>query len=310
MQSPRISLDQWRALVAVVEAGGYAQAAELMSKSQSAVTYAVQRLESLLGVEVFSLQGRRAELTPTGRLMYRRARTLLEQAGDMEKTARTLAAGWEAEINLVVEVIFPVWLLLGSLNRFGEEAANTRIEVIESVLGGGGPEALLSGQAQLAILNRVPPGFLAESLLRVRFLPVAHPEHALHRLGRALSVQDLQAHRSLVVRETGQRREAKVRIDASQRWTVGNMSTSIGAVCRGYGFAWFPEDKIRDELRDGSLKVLPLQSGGDSFAELYLVLPDPDAVGPGTQRLAQIIREDVRRHCEGGAKEGEPKLPV
>ena len=37
---PHVSLEQWRALIAVVEAGGYAQAAEALHKSQSAVTYA------------------------------------------------------------------------------------------------------------------------------------------------------------------------------------------------------------------------------------------------------------------------------
>ena len=39
---PHISLDQWRSLIAVVDAGGYAQAAETLHKSQSAVTYAVR----------------------------------------------------------------------------------------------------------------------------------------------------------------------------------------------------------------------------------------------------------------------------
>ena len=42
--SPRISLEQWRALIAVVEAGGYAQAGKKLSKSQSSITYAVQKL--------------------------------------------------------------------------------------------------------------------------------------------------------------------------------------------------------------------------------------------------------------------------
>ena len=46
----RISLEQWRALIAVVDAGGYAQAAARLHKSQSAVTYAVKKLERLLGV--------------------------------------------------------------------------------------------------------------------------------------------------------------------------------------------------------------------------------------------------------------------
>ena len=42
MAAPRISLEQWRCLAAVVEAGGYAQAAERLHKSQSSVTSAVQ----------------------------------------------------------------------------------------------------------------------------------------------------------------------------------------------------------------------------------------------------------------------------
>ncbi|MEO8445208.1 MAG: LysR family transcriptional regulator, partial [Gammaproteobacteria bacterium] len=37
MAAPRVSLDQWRALVAVVEAGSYSKAATALSKSQSAV---------------------------------------------------------------------------------------------------------------------------------------------------------------------------------------------------------------------------------------------------------------------------------
>jgi DNA-binding transcriptional LysR family regulator len=51
---PRVTLEQWRCLVAVVDAGGYAQAALRLHKSQSSVTYAVQKLESLLGVEALS----------------------------------------------------------------------------------------------------------------------------------------------------------------------------------------------------------------------------------------------------------------
>jgi DNA-binding transcriptional LysR family regulator len=43
--APRISLEQWRALQAVVDAGGYAQAAAVLHKSQSAITYAVQKIE-------------------------------------------------------------------------------------------------------------------------------------------------------------------------------------------------------------------------------------------------------------------------
>ena len=119
---PAVTLEQWRALVAVVDAGGYAQAAEALHKSQSAVTYAVQKLESQLGVKAFEIEGRKAVLTPTGALLYRRARALLDEAGSAERAARALSAGWEAQIRLAVEILFPTWLLLQCLDRFGAES--------------------------------------------------------------------------------------------------------------------------------------------------------------------------------------------
>lgn len=70
-----ITLEQWRALMAIVDFGTYAKAAEALHKSQSSVTYAVQKLESVLGIKAFELQGRKAVLTATGQLPYRRAQT-------------------------------------------------------------------------------------------------------------------------------------------------------------------------------------------------------------------------------------------
>ena len=93
MANPRISLEQWRSLLAVVDAGGYAQAAEVLHKSQSAVTYAVQKMETLLGVKVFEVVGRKAHLTPTGEVLYRRAKALLDEAGALEGAAATLVFG-------------------------------------------------------------------------------------------------------------------------------------------------------------------------------------------------------------------------
>src|SRR5271170_4895889 len=164
---PRISLDQWRALVAVVDAGGYAQAALEMNKSQSSITYAVQAIESLLDVKAFEIRGRKAHLTPLGQMLYRRARLLLSEAGTIEHAARTLAAGWESEIRIAAEIIFPTRLLLHCLDLFGRESPQTRIEVIESVLGGT-PEAITAGQADIAITPTIPVGFLGEPLVELR----------------------------------------------------------------------------------------------------------------------------------------------
>src|SRR5271166_2672895 len=165
--NPRISLEQWRALLAVVDAGGYAQAAKVLHKSQSAVTYAVQKMEALLGVKLFAVLGRKAHLTPTGEVLYRRAKALLEEAGALEDAAGSLAAGWEPELRLAVEIIFPTWLLLECFARFADERPQTRIELYESVLSGT-EEALLQRKVDLAICSQVPPGFAGDLLMQLR----------------------------------------------------------------------------------------------------------------------------------------------
>lgn len=302
---PRVTLDQWRSLVMVVEAGGYAQAAQKLHRSQSSITYAVQKLEAQLDVKAFEIQGRKAVLTQTGQTLYRRARALLEDAGGLERAARKITAKWEAEISLAVEVLFPMWLLLECLDHFGKESPDTRIEVVETVLTGS-IEAIQSGQVDLAISPHIPPGFGGEPLMALRFIPVAHPSHPLHALGRDITLRDLRKHRHVVVRDSSSRRDKRaLTVEVAQRWTVTNMATSIGAVCRGYGFAWLPEDKIRRELAEGELKVLPLRDGRERKSECYLIFPDRDATGPGTLRLAQIIREHVAGKCaEAAAKCG------
>src|ERR1700733_4575184 len=296
MDYPRISLEHWRSLLAVVDAGGYAQAAEALHKSQSAVTYAVQSIEELLGVKVFEVIGRKAHLTPTGEVLYRRAKALLEEAGALEGAAGSLAAGWESELRLAVEIVFPTWLLLQCFARFAQERPQMRIELYESVLSGT-EEALLQRKVDLAICSQIPPGFIGDQLIRLRFIALAHPDHPLHRLGRELTLQDLRKHRHLIIRDTGSQRRSGSWLGAEQSWTVSQKATSIHAAVMGLGFAWFPEDTIREELKRGELKPLPLREGGERFGDLYLVFADRDYAGPGALRLAEIIRAHVAQQC-------------
>jgi DNA-binding transcriptional LysR family regulator len=294
--APRITLEQWQALVTVVDAGSYAKAAERLHKTQSTLTYAVQKIESLLNVKAFDIRGRKAVLTPTGHLLYRRARVLLDEAIGVEQAAKRVSAGWEAEVRVAMEHIFPYALMFECLDRFNTESPHTQIELIESVLGGTS-EAITSGQADLAITPSVPSGFLGEPLVRMRFLPVAHPEHPLHDLGRPVTHDDLRAHRQLVVRESGSSRSTRPMIEAAQRWTVSHMTSSIMAVRMGYGFAWLPEEKIREELANNTLKPLPMREGRERYAELYLVYSNRDSAGPGVLRLGEIILETAKKTC-------------
>lgn len=296
MRTPRISLDQWAALVSVVESGGYAKAGEALHKSQSTLTYAIQRIEERLGLKLFEIRGRRAALTPTGELLYRRGKTLLYEAARLEHAAGELARGWEPELRIAVEILFPTWLLLECLAQFAKERPETRIELIESVLGGT-DEALAERKVELAIATRIPPGFVGDELAPVRTVCVAAPGHALHALGRELTLDDLRAHRHLVIRDSGVQRLRSAGWLNEQRWTVSHKATSMRAAVMGLGYAWYPEDAIRDELERGTLKRLPLREGAERSGTLYLVFADRDAAGPGTLRLGAILRDEAQRAC-------------
>ena len=296
MPSPRISLDQWKVLVSVVESGSYAKAAEHIHKSQSTLTYAVQKLERLLGVKVFEIRGRKAVLTPTGEVLYRRGKTLLEDAARLEHAALALAQGWEAELRLAADIAFPTWLLLECFAKFAEERPGTRIELIESVLGGT-EEALIERKADVAIGSSVPAGFTGDALIHMRFVCLAAPGHPLHQLGRPLTLDDLRSHRHLVIRDSGLQRARSGGWLNELRWTVSHKATSIRAALMGLGYAWYPEESVREEIERGALKALPLREGAEKFATLYLVYADRDAAGPGTLRLAAIIQEQVKRTC-------------
>jgi DNA-binding transcriptional LysR family regulator len=296
MEAPRISLDQWITLVSVVDSGSYAKAAERLHKSQSTLTYAVQKLEELLGVKVFEIRGRRAALTPTGEVLYRRGKSLVEEAARVEHAAGQLARGWEPEIRLAVEIVFPTWLLVQCFGKFGEERPDTRIELYETVLGGT-DEALAARNVDFAISSSVPPGFVGDALMPVRAVCVAAPSHPLHALGRTLTLEDLRRYRHLVIRDSGVQRARSAGWLNELRWTVSSKATSIHAVTLGLGYAWFPEESIRAELERGALKELPLREGGEKRGDLYLVYADRDAVGPGARRLAEIVKKEVELSC-------------
>jgi DNA-binding transcriptional LysR family regulator len=295
---PRITLDQWAALVAVVEQGGYAQASRQLHRTQSTVTYTIKRLEEQLGLAVFELQGRKAVLTPAGQVLYRRGKALLDDAARVERSAAALAQGWEPELRIAVDTIFPTWLLLRALAQFGEERPDVRIELIETVLGGT-EEALTEGRVDFVVGNHVPGGFIGDALMQVRFICAAAPSHPLHQLGRALTLDDLRAHRHLVVRDSGTRRDRYSVWLNERRWTVSNKATSIRAACMGLGFAWYAEENIRLELDAGSLRALPLVEGAERYATLYLVFADAQAAGPGARRLAVILAEQVAGTAAG-----------
>src|SRR5690554_7889509 len=118
MKAPRVTLDQWRTLQAVVDHGGFAQAAAALHRSQSSVSYTVARMQEQLGVPLLEIVGRRAVLTDAGAALLRRSRHLVQQAQQLEELARNMDQGWEAEVQLVVDAAYPTEHLSCALEAF------------------------------------------------------------------------------------------------------------------------------------------------------------------------------------------------
>ncbi|HQD57952.1 MAG TPA: LysR family transcriptional regulator, partial [Candidatus Competibacteraceae bacterium] len=76
--SPQLDPDLLRTFVAIVDGGGFTQAAKQVHRTQSAVSMQVRRLESELSRTLFQREGRSARLTPDGEALLGYARRLLK----------------------------------------------------------------------------------------------------------------------------------------------------------------------------------------------------------------------------------------
>lgn len=81
-----LEIDLLRAFVAVAEGGGFTAAAEVISRSQSAVSQKILRLEEALGTRVFERTSRSLSLTPAGeRLLLATRRMLVQYDGFLQE---------------------------------------------------------------------------------------------------------------------------------------------------------------------------------------------------------------------------------
>jgi DNA-binding transcriptional LysR family regulator len=284
-----VTLDQWRVFQTIVEEGGYAQAAAKLNKSQSAISYAVAKMQDQLGIELLVIQGRKAALTEAGELMLRRARSLLEEASGIEAVAGSLNQGWEPEITIAVEIIFPLNRLLHALGRFQVIAPNTRVEVIESVLSGT-EDLIRENKVDLGISGLRNLGLSGSHIADIEFHPVCAPSHPLAQLGRKVTLRDLKRHRQIVIRDSGSdRRYSPGWQKAEQRWTFSHMRSAMEAIKSGYGFSWAPISILQEEIKCGKIMKIDMDFDAVKKTPLYLIFPDQDRCGPAARSLANIL---------------------
>lgn len=289
----KTTLEQWRMFKAVVDHGGFNQAAQAIHKSQSTIHHAVHKLEESLDLKLFKVQGRKAVLTEAGELLLRRSEYLLDEAQKMEAVATSLSAGIESRLTIAVDQIFPQPFLYQMFAKVSGEFPLLRIELVETVLSGA-KELLEQGKVDLALAPEpIKEGFY-EELCPIEFVAVANPEHPLQQQ-QALTYEDLKSYRQIVVRDSAVLTSTdKGWLGARQRWTVSHLRTSIDMVSQGFGYAWLPITHIQTQLDNGTLKPLPLSHGSKRSSPLYLLFTDADRLGPAARSLIAELRIQTR----------------
>lgn len=302
MKAPRVTLDQWRTLQAVVDHGGFAQAAEALHRSQSSISYTVARMQEQLGVPLLRIDGRKAVLTEAGEVLLRRSRQLVKQAGQLEELAHHMEQGWEPEVRLVVDAAYPTARIVRSLSAFMPQSRGCRVLLREEVLSGV-EEALIQGAADLAISGLIIPGHLGADLSVVEFVAVAHPDHPLHRLQRELTHQDLETQMQVVIRDSGRLQPRDHGwLGAEQRWTVGSLARrqrpglrlAAATHHRARTAEWPAQAAAAEPGRRAAEPLLPLHQQGKAARPGQ---PDPHG-------NAQVVRQRTAQRALRGARTG------
>lgn len=296
---PKVSLEQWSMFITVVEEGSFQAAADKLLKSQSSISYAMQKMQQGLGVKVFEHKGRKAELTDAGQLMLQRAKDLVHTASAAEKAAADFSSGWEPQIGLVITEMFPHRILHEALAQFGEQCPQTRLEIYTEVLSGV-DDKLRQGHAQIAINHIIPSGMVGEPILEMEFVRVAHPNHALHQLGRPIHPSDMKLHRQIVIRDSGSyRRENRGWLGSDQRWTVSTMREAFELLKEGFGSGVLARSIAQPAIDSGDLKELDIDGGGPARSNINLIFADKGNTGPATQLLANLLKEAAKNNQSG-----------
>src|SRR6201999_3474056 len=117
-------------LMAVVEAGSMARAAQALGLSSSGVGRAIARLEKRVGVRLLERTTRSMTLTDEGRRFYEEVGPHLDGIEQAAATAAGAAGTVRGRLRVNVDPFFLRVVLAGQLAQFLEQHAGIRLELI------------------------------------------------------------------------------------------------------------------------------------------------------------------------------------
>jgi DNA-binding transcriptional LysR family regulator len=256
-----ITLDALEVLDAIDKKGSFAAAANALFRVPSAISYTMQKLEQDLDVVLFQKEGRRAVLTPAGKVLLEQGREILQATERLAIATKKTHSGWEPVFTIAIDSILTFDFIYPLLAEFYAILPDIEINLYEEVLGGT-HEALTSNRADLVIGVDASPstGIKYQKMREIEWLFVVAPSHELTKAEVPLSRQLIEQYRFIVVRDSAKQQAPQTHRVFSKRpvLSVGSMAEKIKAQCLGLGVGFLPAHRIQQELAQGLLIALPV----------------------------------------------------
>jgi DNA-binding transcriptional LysR family regulator len=290
-----LSLDQFAVFATVVAEGSFAAAARRMNRAQSAITYAIQKLEEQSGVVLFDRSAYRAQLTEAGRALLPRARRVLADVDDFRLQAAGVTQGIEAELSLMVDAFAPQ-TLAAVLKEFREAFPLVTLRITVEFFQGT-RDALLEGAADLALITAsapLPAEIERRQCGEVALVAVAAADHPLAKIKGPFQPELLRDHLQLVLSSRSEvldRRDYGVH--AVRHWRIADINLRHQLLLAGVGWCSMPRGLVQADLAAGRLVELkPLRwEGSDRMPRFPLVIAHrrDKALGPAARWLVQRL---------------------
>ncbi|WP_406856568.1 LysR substrate-binding domain-containing protein [Alsobacter sp. KACC 23698] len=172
-----LDIDQLKTFVAISDTGSFTKAADVVHKTQSAVSMQMKRLEERLGKPVFERDGRASRLTEDGERLLDYARRILRL--NVECLASFADAELAGRVRLGVPDDYADRYLPEILARFSRSNPKVEVTVVCE------PTPMLADRIQtsdldLAIITHVESRGHAEIIRKERLLWVSSQRHTVH----------------------------------------------------------------------------------------------------------------------------------
>lgn len=250
------SIDQLRVFLTVVETGSFSAAARRLDRAQSAITYAIQKLEEQAGLDLFDRSAYRPQLNEAGRALLPCVQNILSGVDSFRSVAAGLKSGLEAELSIVVEAMFPMSRLVAALHELQKlyPSVQTRLQV-ESL--GAARDAVLDGRADIGLIipseGSIDALFL-KPVAEIELVVVAAPQHALAQRSGSLALEDLQEHLQLVFSDRSTRGRWPDRgVIGLRTWRLADLGAKHSMLLAGLGWGSMPLHIVADDLANGRL---------------------------------------------------------